>query len=173
MKFFKFYLTLIGVILHMMTILINLRCCHANLLLWMCRGIEKWSNWHIWHNIGLILLKFGLRGYFWILNPKSIKKILYDVILTSKWREGKIAIYRLQKMHMTSLWRHLLFNFSSSYKGLSAHQIRFNFGQGKQSYGGGQNPPPPPQVENVLNCPGEIGLILFHSSRKLPWVRVL
>ena len=28
--------------------------------------------------------------------------------------------------------------------------------QGKQSYGEGRNPPP--QVENVLNCPGEIGL---------------
>ena len=41
MKFFKFNLTLMGVILHMMTILINLRCCHGNLLLLMCRGIEK------------------------------------------------------------------------------------------------------------------------------------
>ena len=49
-------------------------------------------------------------------------------------------------------------NFSSFYKGLLAHQIWFNLGQGKQSYiGGGQNPPPP-QVENVLNHPGEIGL---------------
>ena len=33
MKFFKFNLTLMGVILHIMTILINLRCCHGNLLL--------------------------------------------------------------------------------------------------------------------------------------------
>ena len=48
-------------------------------------------------------------------------------------------------------------NFSSSYKGLSAHQIWFNLGQGKQRYGGGRNLPPP-QVENVLNRPGEIGL---------------
>ena len=31
MKFFKFNLTLIGVILHIMTILINLRCCNGNL----------------------------------------------------------------------------------------------------------------------------------------------
>ena len=46
-------------------------------------------------------------------------------------------------------------NFSSSYKGLSAHQIWSNLGKGKQSYGGGRNPP---QVENVLNRPGEIGL---------------
>ena len=138
-----------GVILHIMTILINLRCCHGNLLLWMCRGSEKWGNLHICQDIGLILLKFGVGGYFWILNPKSTKNFLYDVILTSKWREGNIPIYRLQKMHMTSLWRHLLFNFFekvnffSSYKGLSAHQIWFNLGQGKKSYGGGQNPPPP------------------------------
>ena len=33
MKFFKFNLTLMGVILHITTILINLRCCHSNLLL--------------------------------------------------------------------------------------------------------------------------------------------
>ena len=49
-------------------------------------------------------------------------------------------------------------NFSSSYKGLSAHQIWFNLDQGKQSYGGGVESAPPPQVENVLNRPGEIGL---------------
>ena len=33
MNFFKINLTLMGVILHIMTILINLRCCHGNLLL--------------------------------------------------------------------------------------------------------------------------------------------
>ena len=33
MKFFKFNLAHIGVILHTMTILINFRCCHGNLLL--------------------------------------------------------------------------------------------------------------------------------------------
>ena len=33
MKFFKFNLTLMGVILHIMTVLINLRCCHGNHLL--------------------------------------------------------------------------------------------------------------------------------------------
>ena len=103
------------------------------------------------------------RGYFWILNPKSTRNFLYDVILTSKWREGKMPIYRLQKMHMTSLWRYLLFNFFenvnffSYYKGLSAYQIWFNLGQGKRSYGGGTESAPP-QVENVLNLPGEIGL---------------
>ena len=32
-RVFKFNLTLMGVILHIMTILINLRCCHGNLLL--------------------------------------------------------------------------------------------------------------------------------------------
>ena len=103
----------------------------------------------------LDLAQIGCRGYFWILNPKSIKEILYDVILTSKWREDKIPIYCLQKMHMTSLWRHLLFNFFenvnyySPYKGLSAHQIWFNLDQGKQSYGGGRNPPPTPGWECI------------------------
>ena len=48
-------------------------------------------------------------------------------------------------------------NFSSSYRRLSAHQIWFNLGQGKQSYGGGADSAPP-QVENVLNRPDEIGL---------------
>ena len=71
-------------------------------------------------------------------------------------------------MHMTSLCRHLLFNFFenvnffSSYKGLSAHQVWFNLGQGKQSYRGGGIPPP--QVENVLNRPGEIGLKMTPSK---------
>ena len=32
MKFFKFNLTFMGVILHIMTILINFKCCHGNLL---------------------------------------------------------------------------------------------------------------------------------------------
>ena len=49
-------------------------------------------------------------------------------------------------------------NFPFSYKGLSAHQIWFNLGQGKQSYGEGRIPPP--QVGNVLDCPGEIGLTI-------------
>ena len=90
--------------------------------------------------------------YFWILSPKSTIKFLYDVILTSKWREGKIPIYRLQKVYMTSLWRQILFDFlenvnlSSSDDGLLPHQIWFNLDKGKQSYGGGgwgrRNPPP-------------------------------
>ena len=64
---------------------------------------------------------------------------------------------------MTSLRRHFLsnffenFNLSFSYERLSPHQIWFNLGQGKQSYGGGGIP----QVENVLNRPGEIGLKNF------------
>ena len=41
-------------------------------------------------------------------------------------------------------------NFSSSYKGLSAHQIWFTLGQAKQSYGGG-GAEFAPQVKNVLN----------------------
>ena len=50
-----------------------------------------------------------------------------------------MPIYRLQKMHIISLGRHLLSNFfenvnlSSSYDGLSPHQIWFNLEQGKQS----------------------------------------
>ena len=47
--------------------------------------------------------------------------------------------------------------FSSSCKGLSAHQIWVNLSQGKQSYGG-EAESAPPQVENVLNRPGVIGL---------------
>ena len=41
-------------------------------------------------------------------------KFLYDVILTSKWRKSKIFIYHLQKIHMMSLWRHFLYNFSKT-----------------------------------------------------------
>ena len=61
---------------------------------------------------------------------------------------------------MTSPFGQLFENVNfSSYKGLSAHQIWFNLSQGKQSYGGGRTESaPPPQVENVLNRPGEIGL---------------
>ena len=123
----------------------------------------KWRNLHIFQDIGLILLKFGAGGYFWILNPKSTIKFLYDVILTSKWREGKMPIYHSQKIHITSLWRHLWSNFfenvnlSSSYDGLSPYQIRFNLEQGKQSYGGGRDPPgweciKSPRWDRVKQC---------------------
>ena len=134
--------------LHIITFLICLRCCHSNLLLCMCRGIKKGRKLHICQDIGLILLKFGSGGIF-VLSPKSTIKFLCDVIFTSKWREGKIPIYRLQKVHITSLWRHLLsdffedINLFSSYDGLSSHQIWFDLDEGKQSYGGGRNPPPP------------------------------
>ena len=69
-------------------------------------------------------------------------------------------------MHIESLSRHLFSNFfenvnlSFSYDGLSPHQIWFNLDQGKQSYGGGGGGGGGGiQVENVLNRPGEIGLI--------------
>ena len=110
---------------------------------------------YICQDIGLILLKFGAGGYFWILSPKSTLKFLCDVIFTSKWREGKIPIYRLQKVHITSLWRYLLSDFFenvnlfSSYDGLSSHQIWFDLDEGKQSYGGGRKPPPPPGWECI------------------------
>ena len=60
--------------------------------------------------------------------------------------------------------RHLLFNFFGnvslySYEGVPPHQVWFNLDQGKQSYGGGGGNSPPLQVENVLNRPGEIGLV--------------
>ena len=84
LKFFKFNLTLMGVMLHIVIFLICLRCCHSNLLLCMCRGIKKGRKLHICQDIGLILLKFGAGGYFWILSPKSTIKFLCDVIFTSK-----------------------------------------------------------------------------------------
>ena len=140
MEFFKFNIKPMGVIFHIMTILINLRCCRGNRLFWLCRRIENWRNLHICQDISLILLKFGAGEYFWILNPKSTIKFLYDVILTSKWCESKIPIYHLQEMRITSLWCHLLSNFyenvnlSSSCNGLSPHQIWFNLDQGNRSY---------------------------------------
>ena len=70
---------------------------------------------------------------------------------------------------MTSLWRQILFDFlenvnlSSSDDGLLPHQIWFNLDKGKQSYGGGGvgEAESAPQVENVLNRPGEIGLRVY------------
>ena len=62
---------------------------------------------------------------------------------------------------MTSLFVQFFENLSlsSSYEGLSPHQIWFNLDQGKQSNGGeGADSPPSLQAENVLNPPGEIGL---------------
>ena len=105
------------------------------------------------------------------MDSKSAIKLLYDVILTSKKsRKGKISIYRLQKMHITSeKWRHFLSNFfeklnlSSSYEGLSPHQIWRGLiwvKESKVAKGGGRTSAS--QVENVLNRPDEIGL------RKMP-----
>ena len=109
MKFVKFNLTLMGVILHKMTILINLRCCHGNFLLWMCRGREKWRNLHICQDIGLILLKFGVEGYFWILNPKSTKVYIRrhsDVKMT--WRQNTHT-----SLAENFIWRHYDVTFCS------------------------------------------------------------
>ena len=63
-------------------------------------------------------------------------------------------------MHMTSPFLQFFenVNFSSSYKGLSAHQIWFNLGQGKAKLRRGGGGIRPPQVESVLNRPSEIGL---------------
>ena len=131
----------------------NLRCCHGNLL--YLPGLKKllclpgcWfhfaQNW--------------CRGVnFCILNPKSTVKFLYDVILTSKWRKSKIFIYHLQKMHMMSLWRHFLSNFSKTSIYLlmrDYHHAKVDLISVKESK------VPSRQVENVLNRPGEIGLTL-------------
>ena len=62
-------------------------------------------------------------------------------------------------------------NLSSSYDGLSRHQIWFNLEQGKQSYGGGAESAPP-QVENVLNRPGEIGLRQSQITKRFTWASV-
>ena len=70
---------------------------------------------------------------------------------------------------MTSLFVQLFdnVNLSSSYDGLSPHQLWFNLGQGKQSSEGGGGGA---KVENVLNCPGEIGLIREKSVQIQFWL---
>ena len=124
----------------------------------MCRRIEKWRNLHICQDIGLILLELGAGGgYFWILNPKSTIKFLCDIILTSKWRKGKIPIYRLHKMHMTSLWRHVLsnffenFNLSPSYE--DYHCTKFGLIWVKESKVTEGAPPRPPPGWECIKSP--------------------
>ena len=93
---------------------------------------------------------------------KINNKILYDVILTSKWREGKIPIIVCRKR----ILRHYdvtfcpIFLKTSIYLFLMKdyHHIKFGLIWIKESKVTGRIPPP--QVENVLNCPGEIGLKL-------------
>ena len=113
----------------------------------------------------LDLAQIWCRGYFWILNPKSTT---YDVILTSKWRKRKNTYISLAENTYDVILTSLLsssfenLNLSSYYEGPSPHQIWVNLSQGKQSYGGGGGgaaDSAPPQVENIFNHPGEIGLI--------------
>ena len=88
-KFFKFNFTLMEVIFHIITVVISLRCCHGNLLLWMCRVTGKWRILHI--NLTgylLDLARIWCRGVFLDSKSKINKNKLYDVIVTSKWREG-------------------------------------------------------------------------------------
>ena len=74
----------------------------------------------------------------------SLAENAYDVIMTSP---------------LVQFFQNV--NFSSSYKGLSAHQMCFIWvKESKVTEGGGI----PPQVENVLNRPGEIGLSIFRIS---------
>ena len=77
----------------------------------------------------------------------SLTENAYDVIMTS---------------FLSNFFEN--FNLSSSYKGLSPHQIWFNLNQGKQSYGGDGFRHP--QVEDVLNRPGEIGLNSTKIAKK-------
>ena len=82
----------------------------------------------------------------WRLNSHiSLAENAYDVIMTSPF---------VQFFENADL--------SSSYDGLSPHQIWYNLDQGKQSYGGGGANSAPPQVENVLNRPDEIGINTFY-----------
>ena len=98
----------------------------------------------------LDLAQIWCRGYFWIPSPKSIIKFLCDVIFTSKWREGKIPIYRLQKVHITSLWPHLLSDFFGNRKFIfflwrtiiTPNLVWFGWREAKLQRGG-RNPPPP------------------------------
>ena len=63
----------------------------------------------------------------WRLNTHiSLPENAYDVIMTSPFVQFFENV-----------------NIFSSYKGLSAHKIWFNLGQGKQSCGGGWIPTPP------------------------------
>ena len=148
MNFFEFNLTLMGVILHIMTILINLRSCHGNLLLWMCRGREKWRKLHICQDIGLILLKFGVGGIFGF-KIQNQPKMFYT---TSFWRQNDVKVkcpFFACRKCMTSLWRHLLFNFlkTSIFLVLIRDYQHTKFGliwvkESKVTEGGGIRPPP-------------------------------
>ena len=157
-----------GVILHITTILISLRCCHGNFLLWMCHGKEKWRNLHIYQDIGLTLLKFGVGGYFWILNPESTKKIY----TTSIWRQNDVKVKYPYIACRKGIWRHYDVAFCSIFLKTSIFVLLIRdyqhtkFGliwvKDRKVTEGGRFCP---QVENVLNRPGEIGL-RKHSNWK-------
>ena len=171
-------------ILHIMTILINLRCCHGNLLLWMCRETEKWRNLHICQNIDLILLKFGVGGYFWILNPKSTK----NFYTTSFWRQNDMKVKYPYIACTKCIWRHYDVAFCSIFLKTSFFLLltkdyqytKFALIWVKENKVTGWGAESAPQVENVSNRPGEIGLswlslncwttllFCFFSSR-IPW----
>ena len=105
----------------------------------MCHGIEKWRNLHICQDMGLIFLKFGGGGYFWILNPKS--RIQRHSNVKMKWRYityislAEIAYGVIMMSPFVRFFENV--NLSSSYDRLSPQQIWFNLDQGNQSYGGG------------------------------------
>ena len=106
--------TPLTVILHILSITIVIRCCHSNLLFSVCHIIfgvennkETW-NLNYFQDDYLIKLKFGKRGL--LLSPefKLIKIFMYDVILTSQWRNVKMPLYQRLKKFIESLWRHFL-----------------------------------------------------------------
>ena len=112
----------------------------------------------------LDLAQIWCRGYFWILNPKSTIKLLYDVILTSNDVKVKCPYIAYRKC----ILRHYdvtfcpIFLKTSIYFLLMTDYYHTEFGLiwGKESkITGGGGGIRSPQVENVLNRPGEIGLI--------------
>ena len=75
MKFFKFNLTPMGVILHTVTILINFRCCHGNLLLMNVSRNRKVKKLAYLPGYWLDLAQIGCIGVFSDSKSKINNKI--------------------------------------------------------------------------------------------------
>ena len=99
----------------------------------------------------LDLAQLWRRGYFWILNPKSTIKFLFDVILTSKLREGKTAHISLTENAYYVIMMSPLVQFfeNVTYLLLMTDYPDTKFGliwskESKVMEGSGIRPPPPP-----------------------------
>ena len=68
----------------MVAILIDLKGCHGNLFVMTVSWNRKVKKLACLARYWLDLAQIWYRGYFWILNPKSTIKFLYDVTLISK-----------------------------------------------------------------------------------------